>query len=269
MNSLRHLFLACAAMLALTGCLQIEKIVKLQSDGSGTVEETFTMSKAAAAQMQQMMAGFGGSKDGAAKEFKLLDEARLKEAAGKMGEGVTFVSATPISSDKGEGFTAIYAFTDINALRLDQNPTNALPSGGALKASTDESKKEPVTFRFTRGRPAELAVTMPPPKAKPQKEQPPGGDDMAMQMMQQIFKDMKICLAVEVAGAITESNAEYREGSRVTLLQVDMNQLLADPDKLKTMAKAQPQSLQEAKTLMTGLGGMKIEAAPEVKVKFQ
>ena len=76
-------------------------------------------------------------------------------------------------------------------------------------------------------------------------------------------------LAVEVAGAITETNAEYRDGARVTLMEVDMNKLLADPAKFKELAKASPQTLQEAKALLKGIDGVKVEAAPEVRIKFQ
>ena len=264
MKFLRIILSACAALFCLTGCLQIEKVVKVNADGSGTVEETLMLSKASLAQMKQMTGGLGGQNADPAKEFKLLDEAKLKGEVGKMGEGVTFVSATPISNAQGEGFKAIYAFTDINKLKIDQNPSGSMPSGGGMK----EEKKEPVAFKFTKGKPAELVVTMPQPEFKPKKEQPPGMEDMAMQMMQQIFKDMKITLAVEVAGGIKETNAEYKDGSRVTLMEMDMNKVLADPEKFKALAKANPQSLQETKTLMKGINGVKIETAPEVKIKF-
>jgi hypothetical protein len=74
---------------------------------------------------------------------------------------------------------------------------------------------------------------------------------------------------VEVQGTISETNAEYRDGSRVTLMDMDFNKVMADPEKFKALAKANPQSLQEAKTLIKGLDGVKIETAPEVKIKFQ
>lgn len=265
MKSLRHFFVALVAMLAFSGCLQIEKIVKLKADGSGTIEETLVMSKSALDGMKQMAAGFGGDKAAA----KPPDEAKLKEAAAKMGEGVTFVSATKISGEQGEGFKAIYAFTDISKLKLDQNPSGSMPSTGGMKPSGDKKKQEPIGFRFTKGVPAELAITMPQPEVKPKKEQPSGMDDMATQMMQQILKDMKIVIAVEVQGAIKESSAEYRDGSRVTLMEMDFNKLLADPVKVKEMAKASPQTLQEAKVLMKSLDGVKVETAPEVKIKFE
>jgi hypothetical protein len=92
---------------------------------------------------------------------------------------------------------------------------------------------------------------------------------MAMQAMQQIFKDMKITIAVEVEGSITETNAQFHEGSRVTLMEMDFNKLLANPAKFKELVQGNPQSLQDSKALLKGLDGVKIESAPEVKVKFQ
>src|SRR5580765_7106256 len=110
MNSLRTLALALLAVLGVTGCLQVDKVVKLKPDGSGTVEETVVMSKEVIAQMRQMTSGLGalgGDKpaaSGAAPAFNLMDEKKLREAAGKMGVGVTFVSAKPVTTASGEGF---------------------------------------------------------------------------------------------------------------------------------------------------------------------
>lgn len=269
MRSLRHLLCCMAALLCFTGCLQVEKVITLHPDGSGTISETVVLSKASLEKLKTMLAGFGGDKAAAAKDFKLLDEAKLREAVGQMGEGVTFVSATPISSDAGEGFTATYAFTDINALKIDQNPSGSMPSPDAAKPANGESSKEPVTFKFHKGSPAELAITMPSPEFKPRKDQAAGAEDMVLKIMQQVFKDMKITLALRVVGTIQETNAEFHDDRQITLMEMDMNKILADPEKLNALAKADPRSLQEAKAVIRGIDGVKVEASPEVKVKFQ
>jgi hypothetical protein len=269
MKALRLLFAAFVAMFGLTGCLQMEQVVKLKPDGSGTVEETVVLSKAGLASMEQMLGAFGGDKkkEGASALPDLYDEAKLKAAAAKMGEGVTFVSAKKVDGEQGKGFTAVYAFTDVNKLKLDQNPGEALPDSGAPKPAGN--KKEPILFQFDKGKPAQVTLKMPAPEFKPKEKQPEGMEDMAMQMMQQMLKDMHISIAVEVQGTISETNAEYRDGSRVTLMDMDFNKVMANPEKFKALAKANPQSLQEAKTLIKGLDGVKIETAPEVKIKFQ
>lgn len=260
MKFLRALLAAAAATFCLTGCLQIEKIVKLNADGSGTIEETLLIPQTALATLQQMT-GAGG------KPLELFDEARLKQAASKMGEGVTLVSAKKLTSEAGEGFTATYGFTDINKLKLDQNPIEAMP--GPAGGAEDQQKKAPVVFHFTKGSPAELTISMPAPDFKPKTPQPEGSEDMAMQMMKQMLKDMKMTFALEVPGPISETNAAYHDGSRVTFLEMDFNKLLDDPEKFKAMAKANPQSLPEAKLLLKGLDGVKVETSPEVTIKFQ
>ncbi len=280
MKSLRTLALAIFAACTLSACLQEEKVIKLKTDGSGTIEETIVMNKEVVAQMKQMAEGFGalaqgkGKAGGAATPFQVMDETKLRDAAAGMGEGVTFVSAKPLDTATGEGFSAVYAFADINKLKIDQNPGENL--GGAKNPAVKlggKAKKEPVTFDFTKGAPVSLTVKLPQPKerdlSKERQQVPAQGQEMAMMMMQQMFKDMKVTLAIEVAGRIVQTNAEYKDGSRVTLLEMDFNKLLADPEKFKALSQAQPKSIAEAKALAKGVDGIKAEMQPSVTIKFQ
>lgn len=283
LRSLAPVALALLAVFGLTACIQVDKLVKLKPDGSGTVEETVVMSKEMVAQMKQMSAGlsaFGGEKpaDGAAAPaFSLMDEKKLRAAAEKMGEGVTFVSAKPVTTATGEGFTAIYAFTDISKLKVSQDMGDNLPQqGGSGVNVRSKSDSDPVTFQFAKGSPAMLTINTAQPKeadlAKAQKNQaakPEGGEEMATMMMQQMLKDMKMSLVVEFAGAISQTNAEHVNGSRVTLMEMDFNKLLADPVKFKELSRAQPKTIQDARALMKGVDGIKAETQPKVTVKFQ
>lgn len=274
---MKHFLLALLCGLTvggLTGCLQIEKTVKLKIDGSGTVEETVVMSKAMVEQMKQMgkqfAAGFGAEAKPKTpeKEFSLLDEDKLKKEAAQMGEGVTFVSAKKVTTETGEGYTAIYAFKDINTLKLDQNPQSAAPKMGP--DSGQPEKKEIIGFQFTKGTPAVLTITMPPPNFKKKDAAKKDKTDAAAtQMAMQFFKDMKISIAVEVAGKITETTASNRDGARVTLMEMDFNKLLADPKKFEEFTANEPESLEDAKKILKGIPGVNIETNPQVTVKFQ
>jgi hypothetical protein len=261
MKFLRAAFVVVAAVFFLTGCLQVERVVKLKPDGSGTIEETVLIPKAALATLQQMGGGAKG------KSLDIFDEGKLKQEAAKMGEGVTYVSGKKVSSDAGEGFTATYAFTDVNKLKLDQNLADSMP--GPTPGGDQGRKPEPVVFHFAKGSPAVLTVTMPAPEFKPKAEKPDGMDDVALQMMQQMLKDMKMTFALEVQGTISETNATYRDGGRVTLMEMDFNKVLSNPEKFKAMAKANPQTMQEAKAILKEIDGIKVETSPEVKIKFQ
>ena len=61
---------------------------------------------------------------------------------------------------------------------------------------------------------------------------------MALQMMRQMFKGMHVAVEVEVEGEIIETNAGFREGSRVTLMDIQFDQILADPERFKRLASA-------------------------------
>ena len=282
------LILAALTSLCLSGCFQVERVVKLKADGSGTIEETVTMGSAMIAQMKAMQAGFGGAFEGAvegadkdaakdkpkdkpaAKPFELLDEAKLKEEAKKMGEGVTFVSAKKITSKDREGYAATYAFTDINKVRLDMAPPD-MGSKGGPEVSTKAD--EPLTFKFAKGKPATFEVAIPTPK-KDAKEAAADPTQEAMQeamlpMMQQMFKDMRLAVAIEVQGKIVATNAQYKDASRVTIADIDFNKILADPAKFKAMAKITDPNSAEGKAFLKTVPGIKIETNSPVKISFQ
>lgn len=280
MKPLRCLVLALVAVLGLSACLQQEKIVKLKPDGSGTIEEKVVMGKAVIDQMKSMASGFGGlsglAGDKLAKPFSLMDEDKLKDAADKMGDGVKFVSAKPITTPEGEGYVAIYAFEDINKVRLRQDLSDKMPSGGNSVVKMKPGKEEAVKFQFVKGSPASLKIKLPEIKdedvQKAQKDKPQlpdGKDEMAAMMLQQVFKDMKIKTAIEFEGQIVDTNATYREGAGVTLAEMDFNKVLADPAKFQALTKANPKSLDDAKALMKDVDGIKVETQEEVMVKFK
>jgi hypothetical protein len=299
MNAPLRALSAFVVAILFAGCFQSEVVISVKPDGSGTVTETMLMSKAMVEQMKMMSEGFGkltaaageaaNQADPAAKTakpegaaarngFDLLDEKKLKEAAAKMGTGVTFVSAKKHSTDKGEGYIATYAFTDINQLRIDQEPSDSMPDAGPGMQVKKEGKSEPLTFQFKKGKTAELIVKNPadlkpaadqPKTDKPAAADAPGGEEMALMMMQQMFKDMKVTIAIEVVGKVVKTNAEHVSGNRATLMEMDFNKLLTNPAKLKELGKANPNTLAETKALLKGVEGVKVESQPSVSIQFQ
>lgn len=275
MKALRLLLLPLLALFGLSGCLDVEKTITVNPDGSGTVVETVLMSKAALEQMKEMAQGFGGKGGAGADALNLADENKAREEAAKMGEGVTLVSVKKISNEKGEGAVMTYSFKDITKLKVDQNPASAGPKMGGGQ----QSKAEPVLFTFSKGNPSQLTIKMSQglldkaaANAGEQAKDAPeadGMEDMAMEMMKQMFKDMRISINVAVAGKISQTNAQYHDDSRVTLMEMDMNKLLANPEKLKAMAKSKPETLEAMKAVVKGIDGIKVESAPEVTIKFK
>ena len=257
--------LAALGMQFLTGCFQSAVGLHVKPDGSGTFDQVFSMSAEALAQAKQMQ-GAGGS---AAPE-KLpteVDEAKLKAAAAKLGEGVTFVSAKKLTLPGREGFVATYAFTDVTKLKLTLGPDMGDQAGGGAPGG---EKEEPVTFAFTKGSPSELVINTP-VKKKPEgkKEQDDAMAEQMMPMMAQMFKDMRLSFIVDVQGTIVKTNAVNREGNRVTLMDVEFGKVLADPAKFKAMTKLGDPTTPEAKALLKTIPGVKIETENPVRISFK
>jgi hypothetical protein len=232
------------------------------------------MGGAIVTQMKSMASAFGADKGPGA--GGLYDEAKLKARAAEMGSGVTYVSSKlEKAADGSEGYTAVYAFTDINKLKLKASPADfgTEQRGMKIKGSSEE---EPLTFKFVRGKPATLTVVN--PRAGPDankkkkdaaKEQDDAMQDAMLPMMQQMLKDMRMKVDIEVAGRIVETNAQWREESRVTIMDVEMNKILADPAKFKAMTKIKNPSSAEAKALISSVPGIRVETADAVTIKFQ
>src|SRR5262245_47777209 len=118
-----------APSLLLTGCLQSTALVKVNADGSGTIENQTLMTSAALAQMRQLSGLFGGTD---ARPVDPFSEQQMSELASRMGEGVTLVSTRPLKTDAAEGREAIYGFRDVTKLRVSESP--AAPGGASVRA---------------------------------------------------------------------------------------------------------------------------------------
>ena len=277
----------------LAGCFQSERTVQVKADGSGTVEEIVLLSKALTGMLDSVESGKepaepGKEASGEAKapepkkkEDRLAEqekEARAKLAG--MGEGVTLVSVTPVQKGDFEGYKAVYAFKDINTLRLASDPTPG--SQGAGKATT---------FRFTRGENSVLVVTngsATPKEAKDVKEAKAGKSDApaaaepaaaepsqadqqaAMDMLKQMFNGMKLTEKIVVEGTIVESNALFRSGPEITVVDVDFGKLLSTkPDELTKLQSVPQDDKQKLLVAMSRIQGFRVDMNDELRVVFR
>ncbi len=257
------------ATVSLTACLDSTTIVKVKPDGSGTVEQTTLVNTAA---LKGMMSGTD-KPDGA----NVINKADLERTAARMGKGVRLLSAEKATGASGfEGTKAIFAFDDINEIQISQDPNLSGSSSGRL--SSEPTADDPVKFRLTRGATSStLSINYidKPSSARP--VNPAGAGDvpdltnpMVMNMLKTMFQGFKINIALEVIGSIVKTNAEYVDGSRITLLEMEMASLLADEAKLKALqGKLGPDvSLTEVKPYLKDIKGIKIDG-PSINVEFR
>jgi hypothetical protein len=269
-------------LICLVGCIQVTTIIKVRPDGSGTIEETLLISKAAMQQIEEatkeMTAQMGGQPGGGqiSGGFDVLDENELRKSASEMGQGVTYVSSKKIRTKDAEGYRATFAFSDINKVRLDTSPSDKTPSpaGMGAEGGADDSV---ATFRFNQGPPAVLMVMLPEELTSDNLKPPelpdtlPADDPQMASMakeMEEMFKDMKVNIALEVEGNIVSTNATHREGSKITLMEVDFGKLLENEEALKKVNQLEPKNAAEAKKLLKDIPGIKVEFNPQLRVVF-
>ncbi len=271
-------FIPAVALLFLSGCFQISEVMHLNPDGSGTVEESMLMSKKFFAQMNQMMSGFAGEGNAKQEPVELFDPVKLREQAKSMGEGVAYLSGEKVDTADFTGYKAVYAFTDINKLNLSQQ-------GAALGASAGEGQSaQMVRFHFTGsclGSPATLTIEHPagkkspatppageaPPAAPPASPGPPLDEEAAK--MLKMFMGMKFMLAIDINGAITSTNATYRDGNRITILDFDLEKLGNSTSDLQKLERLKTGSLSDAKELLKDFPGMKVDMNDKLTVVFE
>lgn len=254
------------------GCLEVSQDIHVRKDGSGSIVERVMMSKSALKQLNDFFSSFPSDKKSKPEKMDIYDKKKLVADAANYGPDVEYVKSKKLTSKTMEGYEVEYSFKDINALRINQNPGD---KGPKKSDSKQESKEENVTFHFEKGSPALLTVNFEgqskPSKKEKQKAQKTSKEDekKAIDQMREILKDFYIGITVQPEGEIVETNATYREGNKITLLEMDFNKLLSDEKMLETFAKKDPDTIEEAKDLVKKLPGFKIEPNKKVTIKFE
>ena len=275
MKKLLISLLIFSVVLAIAGCIDVKTKIKVNKDGSGTIEETMLMSSEMVQMMKQFMSGFGADSTNT-QEFNLYNEEELENKASDYGEGVQFLSGKELKRDGREGYAAIYSFADLNKLRFDQNPDSKMPEG-VEAAEQEPVQKEYITFKFDRNDGSEITINMPPTSKESEKTDSTidTGDTSTdslntgdLSKLTAMLKDFNISLVVETDGEIKETNASYVDKSSVTLFDLNFNLLLNDPEKLKALKKINAGNIEEVKDLLKDVTGIKIETNNPVKIKF-
>jgi hypothetical protein len=277
MRLARLLAVVCAVLSA--GCFTSDSVIVVQPDGSGTVTNTILLKSATLELLKSaqplMEAEKGGAADGskpAPKEF--FSEAKMREATASMGEGVTFQSMQPLKREGWEGVSVVYAFKDVSKLKYNMRSESAV-------AATDSSP-ELLTFRFTpaaAASPAKLTIVLPLEQALKERSKTTGqmpkmdNSPMGKAMLEQfktMFEGLRASVAVEVAGPIVKTNADYVSGSKVTLLAIDFNQMMASGADFEMFGAISDGTipLSEAREKLKTTKGLSMQLQPEVNVEF-
>ncbi len=268
MRTLR-LFLAVGAV-TFGGCLQSTTLIRVNGDGSGTIEHNMLLSGAALAQLRQFSAPGNNSKP-----VDPFSEDQARAAAASIGPSVTFVSSTPLKTEDGEGRSVVYAFSDINQITVNAQPPT--PGGITARGSgVETAKRQDILFALTRlpNGDALIRITMPPPHIPASPAPGPDAESQVprtmspeqLAMAKQMFGGMKISLAVEPAGRLVSTTSPFVDGQRVTLMDLDFDQLVKDEGAFARLQGVH--SVEDAKTALKDVPGVRIWLEREITIEF-
>lgn len=270
--------LAAAAVTA--GCLSIDSNIKVKPDGTGTIEQTRLVNSSAMGMMSMM----GESSDAAEAPTAetMFSDDKLRADAAKLGEGVTFVSSTPVTEGEMKGVKAVYAFTDFNKLNVSTSPPDMdEKEGEAAKPAADNSSLDMVLSR--KGASSLITLDMFGRKDAP--SEPAAGEageagaeanpfgDMPKEMLGMLapmFKDMRVAVTVEPQGQLVRTNATHVDGQKITILDIAFGELFANPAAFEKMQKlGNNPSLEQVRTALEGVKGIKLNEVDKLEIEFR
>ena len=267
------------SILVMSGCLNTSAVIRVAPDGSGTIEQTLLFNlKAVESAFANM--GFKPSGQSGGSTRPPMDEAAMKEAAASLGDGISLVSVTPVKQPSGfEGATVVFRFADITRLDTSEfmmpGAAKDMAPGGGDKASSAGNRIRFAMQRTSGGTSVLTATFDDTTKGSGQSSKNnsggPGLDDPELRkMVTALFKGFRIGIDLEIVGQIVRADADHVAGKRITLAEINMEELLLNADKLNNLDKvlSPDASLAEMRPHLNKVKGLKINK-PVVTVEFR
>lgn len=312
---MKPLFSRLVAALLLTGaalfssaCMENSTVVRVRKDGSGEIFVRYHFSPQIAG-MMGMMGGLAAGGPNAAggtpapkmptadSLLKPTQESLEKSASG-YGEGVTFVRQEPGKNTAGwDGYLAVYQFADINRLKFDpSNPPGPLGEMAKMNpeavAEANKNTEGAQMVKFTMADGLLTIDTGFSAKTIGKIGEGAGGGGggqltgpdgakidpaQMMQMMAGMFQGMRLAYFIRVDGEIAETNATYVDGTLVTMSDVQLGKMMADPkfiELVKEGEKFQNQQPTDAdfeamKLKIMAIDGAKFETQEKVTIRIK
>ena len=252
------------------GCLQVETTVTVEKDGSGTINEKVLFSKTFVKMIKDFSEAFQDS--GSTEEFTLFETDNIEADAKNYGENVKYVSHELVSNENWEGYQAVYSFNDITKVQVSPDPDSKVALDDQ---STETEKEEYYFFKFVKGDTPELIIDRPDIKLgtdtdeyddSEQKEQ---NNEQEDEEFLKIMEGMKIDIAVEVDGEIVNTNATYVQGSKITLFEMNLTEMMKNKEVFKEFKKNEPDNIEGMKQYLEKLSGLKIEVEKPITITFK
>jgi hypothetical protein len=283
LNGLAALIILAIVTASTGGCLSSSTLVKLKTDGSGTIEQTLLMNARALESAGQTLAKAIGAEAQESAESPppqsfddVMKRADFAKVARELGPGVRFVSSTPLTSGDMQGAKIVFTFDDISKVAMSPVGVAPLPAGDRDNAAA--------LFRLSRTPTGDSVLTIDIPDAAERGNETAPSDEPAspeeedaqkqqvppemLEMMKQMMAGLRFDLAVEVDGRVVRTNSDFVAGSRVTVLELDFDQLVQQQDALKTLPTLTPgMNFARMKSVLKDIKGLKF-TEPPVTIEF-
>lgn len=253
-----RLALLLVTALSCCACFQMTTVLKLNGDGSGTIEHRMLFTNAAITQMRQLtMLGGRGT-------FDPTSEKQARDLATTIGTGVAYVSSTPIVTPDFQGRETTYAFSDVSQLGIATQP--AAPGGVTVRAQGLSTDGNTIRFTLSREPNGNLVLHVHAPQPAFLDAIGPAAAPNQIGMIRAMLAGAHVLLMAEPAGTVVRTSSAYVDGSRVTLLEVDLDRVLKDEALLARLQAAKTED--EMKAILKDAPGVKINFDSEITVEF-
>lgn len=270
---MKKLLLLAVLIFALTGCFNVDSVIKLNKDGSGELVQKILFKKSAVQQMKAMAQMNGENPQ----DPTAYDVEKLKAAAAELGTGVTYKTSKQLDDGEYLGYQVTYKFANIATIKMQNNPMAGVLEAEEAKTPEAEEEKEYMKFSYKKG---QLNIKMydasegygygddEGEEAEEDMGATPEIGEAQLAMMKQMFGGMKMSLKIEMPSKVKKSSASYAKNNVVTLFEMDFDKLIENPDAIKNLHKINPQSPEDAQKALAKLPGVKAEVKPFVKINF-
>ena len=271
MRKIKLLLAIIVLTIIFTSCLQVETTLKVNKDGSGTINEKVLFSKTFVNIMKDFAQAFQDST--ATEDFVLFNEEEIIADAKDYGENVEYVSFDKVDDEQWEGYQAVYSFDDVTKIKLTPDPESKMELGE--EAASGEKEEEFFFFKFVKGDNPQLIIDRPEIELNTETDQSDESDQTEQSQEEEseeflnMMEGMKIDVAVEIEGEIISTNATYVQGSRVTLFQMDLGEMMKNKEGFKEFKKNEPKNIDEIKLYLEKLNGIKVEIEKPITINFK
>ncbi len=244
------------------GCISSGVTVKVNKDGSGEIIQTF--------QIKRDFVGFLSMSEEPT-DPNLIDREALELTAQAMGEGVSLTKVEPMPENSAyAGYIAYFKFKDISAIKVSASPSTS-------PEAVNEENNDWVSFKFEKGNTSKLTMylsgmtdedTEENYNAEDGEEMEASADEGLGDQLKEIYKDMHYWMKFEFNGKITDTNASFVDGSKITIFDMNFEKIVENDDLFKKVTNDDPGSMKEYKDELA-IAGVFIDDQEEIVVSFK